>query len=1175
MSKKVSVSKILGFIFTFIFCVSNVFSGGHQDNPLVPNIRENFAIVLMQNQGIAAANLARDFVNSQGGRIAILAPPHVMMGWIPPRVAGTLTGPFGIEKVSYQPLALDSTPYQDSQSRAAISFFNSFSSGILEADKEKAAFQEIEIRKPLINDALTPPPLNFNDYSKNLPWGVAPAPGNSDTMTGTVAVGLFFIESNGTIDPDTYTWTNTDFTNTYNRALNGLTWWANKAALEGYTLTFSVASYAPTSGAVQEGYEPILHSSSEDTLWISAIMANLGYTSGTKFDRLTAFNTWLRTNYATDWSYSAFIGYNPTGASTTFTNNYFAYAYIGGPYTQLLFRNNGWGESNFGLVLSHESGHIFYACDEYYQAGYGGCTSCGACYASGPRPYVPNANCEYCNASAVSCMMRNNADALCRYTKYQIGWLPSPYESANVNNFTVPQGQTYSVTFTVTNSKTYTEAGYLNISVSSGLEIVEADGLIINPAVYSSQSQGGITYVNYPVGYTLSRCTAGTITSTYQSMDVYAPYTTAQARNIVIKFRVKIGAGASQWIDHKAAFYVPNNYFIRDPLSGSTDQQACYVRVINVTVGAVAETVTTPLTPSGRASILTNSSHEYTTGASTSSFGHSVQYLFDWGDSTDSSWLPVGTIKASKAWSTPGIYSVKAKARCSIDTAVESAWSAVLSVDVSTSGANSMILPEAIWALATGGGTWVTEVQVTDVTGGSIVSVYFDYGGGNWRGPFALWTSPGPNNSVKFSNILSTIDALDLETFTYFGRSGAIEFWTQDASHSIQVSARTMNGNYSKTFPGLLDVAANSASTSRPMMIQNLTSNAVYRSTVGCFNPSGSSVTVEFRLLDANGGQLGSSFSKIFVGYDFQGFYPFAEAGVPYESPGASYDNVFLLINPTSGEGRVMCFGATANNSSNDPAAHLAFQVPPGYDNSPGNYKILPEAIWAYATGGGTWMTDVQVTDMTGGSVVTVTFNYGGGNRRGPFTLWTSPGPSCSAKFSNILSTIAGLDPGTFTYFGSSGALEFSTQDASHSIHVSARIKNENNSKTFPGLSDVDANTAATSRPMMIQNLTSNATYRSTVGCFNPSGSPVTVEFRLLDASGNQIGAAFSKTFIGNDFSGFYPFTEAGVPYPGNLFDNIFLLINPTSGSGRIICFGATANNSSNDPAAHFAVLYQ
>jgi hypothetical protein len=132
---------------------------------------------------------------------------------------------------------------------------------------------------------------------------------------------------------------------------------------------------------------------------------------------------------------------------------------------------------------------------------------------------------------------------------------------------------------------------------------------------------------------------------------------------------------------------------------------------------------------------------------------------------------------------------------------------------------------------------------------------------------------------------------------------------------------------------------------------------------------------------------------------------------------------------------------------------------------------------------------------------------------------------------------------------------------------------NGNNSKTFPGLSDVDANTATTSRPMMIQNLTNNATYRTSMGCFNPSGSPVTVEFSLFNGNGSLVGLPFSKTFLAYDFQAFYPFAEAGASRGS--YDNVFLLINPTSGTGRLMSFGATANNLSNDPAAHLAVRYQ
>ncbi len=35
-----------------------------------------------------------------------------------------------------------------------------------------------------------------------------------------------------------------------------------------------------------------------------------------------------------------------------------------------------------------------------------------------------------------------------------------------------------------------------------------------------------------------------------------------------------------------------------------------------------------------------------------------------------------------------------------------------------------------------------------------------------------------------------------------------------------------------------------------------------------------------------------------------------------------------------------------------------------GYDTSPSNLQIVPEAIYAAATGGGTWATDVQITNF-------------------------------------------------------------------------------------------------------------------------------------------------------------------------------------------------------------------
>lgn len=122
-----------------------------------------------------------------------------------------------------------------------------------------------------------------------------------------------------------------------------------------------------------------------------------------------------------DWSYSAFIVYNPPPASLFFTDGQQAWAFYGGPWTDVLFDSGGWGLYNLGRVLTHETGHIFWACDEY--AGTFNCGNCNAtCRAFGPRLAARNGNCVSCNASSQLCMMRGSDSALCNFTPAQIGW---------------------------------------------------------------------------------------------------------------------------------------------------------------------------------------------------------------------------------------------------------------------------------------------------------------------------------------------------------------------------------------------------------------------------------------------------------------------------------------------------------------------------------------------------------------------------------------------------------------------------------------------------------------------------------------------------------------------------------------------------------------------------------
>lgn len=99
------------------------------------------------------------------------------------------------------------------------------------------------------------------------------------------------------------------------------------------------------------------------------------------------------------------------------------------------------------------------------------------------------------------------------------------------------------------------------------------------------------------------------------------------------------------------------------------------------TLNQTAEQVSTPNRPSGPTSLRRNVAGTYSAGGASSSSGHPVQYQFYWGDGTNSGWLPVGTTTASHSWPRSS-YSVTVRARCATDTAVVSAASAALTVNV-------------------------------------------------------------------------------------------------------------------------------------------------------------------------------------------------------------------------------------------------------------------------------------------------------------------------------------------------------------------------------------------------------------------------------------------------------------------------------------------------------------
>jgi hypothetical protein len=190
----------------------------------------------------------------------------------------------------------------------------------------------------------------------------------------------------------------------------------------------------------------------------------------------------------------------------------------------------------------------------------------------------------------------------------------------------------------------------------------------------------------------------------------------------------------------------------------------------NEVSGKMTETVSTPNVVSGPTSGITGTSYSFTTGGSSSSLGHSVEYQFDWkGDGTDlSSWGPA---TQSKNWAAPGTYHVTSRARCAIDTSVVSNWIGSLSVAMNASTVSCTLTtnPSGL-QITVDGSTYTAPQSFIWVAGSShTISVPSPQPGGlGVRYAYASWSDGGaqshavtvPSFSITYTANLITQYAL-------------------------------------------------------------------------------------------------------------------------------------------------------------------------------------------------------------------------------------------------------------------------------------------------------------------------------------------------------------------------------------------------------------------------------
>ncbi len=250
---------------------------------------DGFTLVVLDTDDISSLHNARATIQSHGGRVAIMSPPSMILGWIPFDRRAELIGQAGITAIYDTEVLPGEVKADDFQSNAMVKFFNAAARG----DVQKKHFEEMSTtealdRKPIPNDARQRPDFNYDDYIENLESvglnvaqlkdrGIllekSPAYGsNSERMTGTISLSIFMVESNGTIDPDIYTWSQEHMDEYVMSASTGLAWWTSKA-YENFDCwnAFLVRFYPGTDSRCQQGYEPIIQTSKTSNDWINRL----------------------------------------------------------------------------------------------------------------------------------------------------------------------------------------------------------------------------------------------------------------------------------------------------------------------------------------------------------------------------------------------------------------------------------------------------------------------------------------------------------------------------------------------------------------------------------------------------------------------------------------------------------------------------------------------------------------------------------------------------------------------------------------------------------------------------------------------------------------------------------------------------------------------------------------
>lgn len=376
------------------------------------------AVLILLTEG-ADLNAALEAVEAAGGRVKHVFPPDALIGTLPPdaELPPTIRA---VYRRAIAPAALDALTFQARHAAWAWNALQTLRTGSADQgpDRIETALDLNTLQPELVGDAFTPPtPLALLSDDSD------PSPNYAETseyLIGRVAVSIILPASDGSVDPSTEDWTPEERELVLEEITAALDWWAELEPRAQLTFVYDDGAADP----VPTSYEPISRPYRDQSFWITEVMAEKGYTATSYFDQVRLYNHDLRQTYDTDWAFTIFVVDSSHDDDNRFSDGYFAYAYLGGPFAVMTTGCNGYGPHNLDAVVAHEVGHLFFALDQYYSAQQ-------ACTLRSGYLGVENQNSQYgdCILDQPSIMRghispyRNGV--IDKYARGQLGWWDS------------------------------------------------------------------------------------------------------------------------------------------------------------------------------------------------------------------------------------------------------------------------------------------------------------------------------------------------------------------------------------------------------------------------------------------------------------------------------------------------------------------------------------------------------------------------------------------------------------------------------------------------------------------------------------------------------------------------------------------------------------------------------